>query len=519
MSASDAAAVDVVSLETYWRFLRRQWPVLCAGVVVGALLGLSWYLAAPASYEARATVTIDPITSELFASGPANQMVNTETELAILRSGEVAGRAATAEGRSADPGDLLDNLRVVVPGSSFVFDVFYTAETPQEAARMADAFATSYLAFRQETAEARRDAYIGQLQLQLAELSDQLAALPAVARDADFLGEEIGVVRQQLSDATTLTISPGRQVSAASAEAATRSPGLVVPAAGGVALGLLLGLAAALLRHRRDDRVRFTDEIPELCGLPVLGRVPGQRGTADPAQSDVIALAAMRLVSPRFADGARSWLIVRADVGAATGAEEIATVIGRTDRVTLLQRTGGPVTGPTTGRDDPEEATDGGDDSPGLRRTTGLSGAEVSLLMESPRTADGYTIVDGQGLGSMTEALSVVNDVGAVLVVVELKVTRRGDLVRLVDEIRYLNPDRLAPGVLVIERGARLATPPSPATETANPDRGQTQAREARPGSPRKTDGAREAASGAKKSRKPLQRTGGAAPGSKRGGR
>jgi hypothetical protein len=206
-----------------------------------------------------------------------------------------------------------------------------------------------------------------------------------------------------------------------------------------VVLGLLLGIAFAAVRHRRDDRLFSPDEAAAVAGLPLIGILPGfDRGPRlQPREADDVALAAMRLTSRMFGPDLRSWVVMRADLGRPTRADLLAWWLGRTDDVTLVRL------GAERDSDPPD-----GDywdllalaPSPGLRTASGRA-----------HSVDGYVLVDGGALQGLAEALGL-DGIDAVLVTVELGVTRARELHRTINQIRSLTPDQLVPGILVIER-------------------------------------------------------------------
>lgn len=438
MTANEAeSATGVASLGEYARLARRRWPSLAIGLAIGLLAGVTWYLVAPRSYEARATVTINPITNDLFSGSPVNQLVNTATEAEIMRSIEIAERAAVQGGLDGDPRDLRNQLLVAVPPSSLALEISFVADTPEFAAAGANAFATSYLDFREESAEARRAGYAEQLRAELLDLTEQADdAAPGAA--LQLLSQEIVATRQQLGDATAVPISAGQLVSRALPPRFPASPRRLPAIAGGFVVGLLLGIALAALRHRIDDRILTSDEVSAVTDLPVIGSVPGfDRGPGlEPREADDVALAAMRLTSPTFGHGQRSWVVLRADLGQSTRAELMAWSLGHDHQVALVR----------LGDDESPGGANGHWDVSALPPSPGLS-----TQSEPVPAADGYVVLDGSELHGLAEAISI-EDVDAVLVTVELGITRKRDLARTVHEIRSVSPEHLAPGILVINR-------------------------------------------------------------------
>ncbi len=85
-----------------------------------------------------------------------------------------------------------------------------------------------------------------------------------------------------LSEVGLVSLTPGALVGQATPPTSKSAPKLLVYAAGGALVGLLLGLVLAWWRDRRDGRLHAGDDLEELTGLPVLGRVPEIPALASP---------------------------------------------------------------------------------------------------------------------------------------------------------------------------------------------------------------------------------------------
>lgn len=415
----------VVSLDQYGRIARRRWRELVLGLAVGAVLGLVWFQVSPRAYEASATVTISPITTELFSGSPVNQLVNTATEVTIVRSTEVARRAAGSIGTSADPRDLLESLTVVVPLDSLALTIGFTADSPDAAAEGANAFAAAYLDFRLDAAERRRATYTEQLSEQLRALNEELSALPDDSADREAIGREIAAVRQQIGDATLLTLNPGELVSQALPPRSASTPQIVIALPAGLILGGVLGVGLAAWRHRRDDRLHDELDVIAVTEVPVLGVLPPVDDRSDVTRledRDELDLTARRLLDPVVMRERRghTWLLVAPGPEATTRAAALVSAMRRFHPVTMV------------------------------------SAAEHHR--DAHASPEDAVIVDGGGVDHLAAVVDLASTADETVVVVTLGTTTASRLQRLIGELDDPGRGRHVTGVLLVGSGLGMAT-------------------------------------------------------------
>lgn len=237
------------------RTLRSRWYVImiCAGL--GIFMAFYMMDRLPVTYEASATVTVNPITSEIFATGSLAQQVNVATEVEVLKSQSVRSRAATTLDDGTTPADLASGLTVSIPSQSLAMTVTATAPTAEGAAARANGIADAYLDYRKSVADGQLDAYKELAQKRISELSG--SADPAIE-------SELRNLRLDLSRSDLTVINPGAVVNPASVPTAPASPKLPTLLAAGMALGLLVGVALALLLKARRNVVESEYDVEQL---------------------------------------------------------------------------------------------------------------------------------------------------------------------------------------------------------------------------------------------------------------
>lgn len=333
-----------MELRQYLEILKRQkWLIVEAIVIVAVVAGVLSALRTP-SYTASARVLLRP-------NDPAEQLNPIATggsndpdryvaaQVDIVTSPDVAAKAAKAIAGSS-PDQLARSVSASQVGTSDLIDVSASGPDPERAARVANAFAASYIQNRKDFTVAGLQRAVDDLNVRLADLQKRTADLDAQI-NADAVAAAAAAELQQptrsgvrrpkaptaptASDLTNGALPTGDEaLKAARYAAATqyqtlfdrqqeltvnislqrgqaeivskakepRSPTSPKPmrdALLGGFLGLLLGLGIAFLREHLDDRVRSREDVEAITGLPVLAELPFDQGSAkDPARLAVL---------------------------------------------------------------------------------------------------------------------------------------------------------------------------------------------------------------------------------------
>jgi len=272
--------------------LRRRWWVVVLGVLLGIGAALAFTAAQPTTYDSTTSVLVQ----SAAASGPTGSTttprsdINMETEATLVASEQVATGARDLLKTKTSPTDLLAQLSTVIPPNSQVLQITYSDATATSAQAGAQAFAQAYLGYRSGEAKKALDAAntslkgdLVQAQADLKTATDKIAALPANSADRIYaeaqrtiLANTISTLaaRQSALDAT-LPIA-GQVISAADRPDSPSSPVVALNLAAGIVVGLLLGLALAVLADRLDHRLRSAGDLPRRTGLPVLAVLPAK---------------------------------------------------------------------------------------------------------------------------------------------------------------------------------------------------------------------------------------------------
>jgi capsular exopolysaccharide synthesis family protein len=229
-----------VSAVDYLRLLRQQWrtAVACVGVIV--LLALVSTVTTPRRYRADAQVFV----TTAAKADTANQLALAETYVqarvqsypTIATSPLVTKPVIEKLGLSITPADLGSRITATAAVGTVVVTLSVTDKDPAEAARLTDAVAE-----------------------QFARAVEEVERTPA---------SETSRVR--------VTVTRTAQVPSAPV-----SPKPLVNLALALVLGLLVGVAAAILRGVLDRRIRTADVLEGIAGVSVLAVIPRDRGTPE----------------------------------------------------------------------------------------------------------------------------------------------------------------------------------------------------------------------------------------------
>jgi Mrp family chromosome partitioning ATPase len=276
--APDVAGSDALSLASaeqavgpYLRAIRRHWILIAVVTVIAGLVAAFSVARAGETYQASASILVTPLPEGSSAVLGIGTVVDTgdpgqdvQTAAALIDTDEAAAGAAARLGRPWTPRGILSATTVTPVGAANVLDVTASASSASDAARIANAFAQSAIAYRASVVQ-------GEITRTLAALESRLSTLPATSPEAEAVAAEVAQLRtiQGPGREPTMSIS---QLATPPGSATGTAPWLIVLLA--LAGGLILGSVAALGLEAFSRPARDRDEIASLYQLPVLASVP-----------------------------------------------------------------------------------------------------------------------------------------------------------------------------------------------------------------------------------------------------
>lgn len=325
--------------------LKRQALAILVCVIVGAGLGFAYTKATKISYQSKATVQLLPLPGEKAPGGGRERTLDVETQATVARSTTLLQTIGARLGLTAV--EVQDKSSVEAAPTGDVMYILFDDDVDTKAAAGALVYTEEFLAQRKGSADdiAKRQQQL--LQDQIDALQTDIADLTAeIAASADEESAQTLVLKQRqsiaISDAAALRderdridtdLNPGRVV--VDPRTAVNQTGLdkKFAIAGGMFVGLLVGILAALLRDRRDDRYGSALGLDSL-GMREIGTVrqpgPQRTGRADPVRRSYARLVVRLSLSNGVGGGGhRSVLLaaVESTTMSANTAHAVATAL------------------------------------------------------------------------------------------------------------------------------------------------------------------------------------------------
>ena len=318
------------------RAVRQHWLIIIACVLVA--VGAAWFTRAEEGEAARGQTWEAEAILVASLQNPALGIDTSSPEAvrAFASTYDVATRAAQRLGYDGDPRDLSARVAASVDPESEFVTITATAQDPDAAVELADAFGVAVIGFLGDYRQSTTGPLIEQLETRVEELREtdptsvlidqyenQLQALAVAQFDPGYIRIDGGPARA----ATDVGFQPPRSFLARAVIA--------------VLLGLALGLGIAVLLARVDTRIRSKSVAEEGFALPVLAEIPqiprSQRDTiVSVAEPTSLPAEAFRLLGTEVA----RWSIQNGKTKAASASS--------TGPRALLVTSSGPSEGKTT---------------------------------------------------------------------------------------------------------------------------------------------------------------------------
>jgi capsular exopolysaccharide synthesis family protein len=268
--------------------IRERWWLVALGLVAGVVVAALLASSATKQYTATAELLVSPSNLPALVNGTqqtaqdtASLQLQQSNDVSLATSDPVAQRARAALGFSESAGDLADQVSASAQSSNDLIDVSAVDTDPARAAKIANGFANALVAFLNASASANLVA--GQTHIE-----SELNGLPATSSERSVLASALRsvIALEAVSSGGLQLVQPASVPGSPSSASVKREAVL-----GGLA-GLIIGLALAFLLDVLDRRVKSTDEIERLYGLPVLATIPAQRRklTASRVQHDELSV-------------------------------------------------------------------------------------------------------------------------------------------------------------------------------------------------------------------------------------
>jgi polysaccharide biosynthesis transport protein len=270
MSAGDAPqlarARDSEVPANLLSILRRRWLVMAAVVLAVVVVGVVHQRKAAKTYASTASVTFQsgtPSDAALqIATGGGEPQREANTEVLLAHSRAVAEGVRNELHLSTDAGSLLGELEVEAAANANVLNLIATTANPEFSARLANAFAEQYIAFRVKS-------QLSGIEIAQTRLQQQIASLPAGSLEKAALESYI-----QKLNALRAVAGGGASVIGLAGPGKLVGKSLSTTIILSLVIGLALAFAIVFLVESLDRRIKTLEEFERQYRLPVLSAIP-----------------------------------------------------------------------------------------------------------------------------------------------------------------------------------------------------------------------------------------------------
>jgi polysaccharide biosynthesis transport protein len=292
-NSAGASATQHLDLRDYAQILRRRLWIIIAATAVCTVAALTLSLLQTPLYASTARILIQRQSPSALLESPSQRLnadLVGEIESQFFNGEAVRDLARERLGYSA-------SASASVVGRGAVLQVRAVNTDPARAAEVANAFAQAYIDARREATLSEYDSTAEALQDKIDDLDRQIELTPP-DQDGEFaaLIANRATVRKNLDD-----VEVGRQLaqgggpiilSAAAEPTDPFRPNAPRDAMGGVAIGLLLGVALALLREYLDDSIKSVADLSlATSGAPLLATIPRQADWKNRDEAQLVSLS------------------------------------------------------------------------------------------------------------------------------------------------------------------------------------------------------------------------------------
>ena len=315
---------------------RRAW-LWCLTGVLGLLIGSGLYLKYPPAYHASATVLLVDNPNQ----DPAVQIQNDQ---ATAQSQAVAALAVKQLGTGQTVGSFQAASTVaILTNNVLLFNV--GAPSANEALKRVTALAAGFLEFRAQYEQAAQQQELAVLDQQFSEAEQSLNSINAhisqipkgtsspseqarltkleTQRSAEGQIEQyVTGTKATLKTTTFASVHNSKLLGTATSIPRSHVKGAALYVAGGLIVGLAVGIIIVIITALMSDRLRRRDDVTDALGVPVrlsVGtlrrhRLPGRPGRAAGRDRDVKRVVAhLRRTVPGRSHGATGLVVVAID--------------------------------------------------------------------------------------------------------------------------------------------------------------------------------------------------------------
>lgn len=280
---------------------RRRLVQVCLLAVTGVALLVS--LIQTPQYEAQSQVLVAEQNMGTTLLGSAQMQSSSQerefqTQVGVLKSRPILEPVIETLELDMSMTDLLKQVVFITESGTNIVTIEATDSSPERAAAIANGLAETYVAWSRDQRRTSIRAAVDDVEARLAETQQDIIALEGRAADGASADEEVGLeaakdlyamlseqlVQLQINE--QLETGAGSMLATAVPDFDPVSPKPLRDGVLGIALGLVVGLGAALVVEGLDNTVKTSEDAEAAYEAPVLGQVP-RRAAGDDERPDL----------------------------------------------------------------------------------------------------------------------------------------------------------------------------------------------------------------------------------------
>jgi Mrp family chromosome partitioning ATPase len=247
----------------------RRWWIIALATLVTVAAAYAFASLQHKKYTGEAVLLSQPLLLDVQVTGqpltvPGDATRATETTAQLAGADDVLRASAARLGAPYTPKSIDDNTDIKAQGQSNLVTVSATDKSPQAAATLANMLCEQFIALRQAAVDA-------QLRRAITGIRQQVAAQPKSATVARTL---LRTNLTKLELLRSVNTSDVQLADRANPPTSPSSPRKLLDLAIGAVLGLMLGIALALVAEQLNRPLRSPDELERTVGSPLLACIP-----------------------------------------------------------------------------------------------------------------------------------------------------------------------------------------------------------------------------------------------------
>jgi receptor protein-tyrosine kinase len=259
-------------LETLVRLVKTRWWIILSSLIIVPAVALAFSLLQDKQYTATANLLFRetagrlPDATDNNIVDPARVAATNEELVSLPVIADLASRRLNGAATSAE---IQTSVTTQGSADSDVVVIEATSTSPELSARIANAYGDAYIEFRRDADRAQLQDGIELVRRNIEQLTPEQRAGAEGARLQSRL--------DQLTLAQSLQTGNAEVVQRADVPTSPSSPKTVRNVILGIIVGGLLGLGIAAAVDRLDRRLRTPEDLEAVYDLPVIARIPRAR--------------------------------------------------------------------------------------------------------------------------------------------------------------------------------------------------------------------------------------------------